>query len=306
MPFIADAPQAALGFVQSQTSFIRSVVNEKPRPSIQYPGLIPVPNDIDPFAKSVTYYAGNKVGVAGWISLNADDMPLADIDTEKFEQAIYEAGIGYKYGWLEVQQAMRLNVPLTARKAMAARRAAEEMLDRVAFSGDTTKGFLGLLSYTGVTATNAATGTWGTATDAEIIADFNQGITKVSTESNQVFMADTVLLPHAKLQFLASKPMSGTSVSVLTYLKTNNVYTNETGQQLTIRGVRGLDTAGVGSTARMISYFRDPEVLEFYIPMMHRFLEPQLMGLNYLVPGLFTCGGLDVKYPDAIQYTDGI
>lgn len=301
-----DAAQAALGFVVSQTSFIRRAVNEKPRPSIQYPGLIPVPSDIDPFAKSVTYYAGDKVGVAGWISHNANDMPLADVDTEKFEQMIYEAGIGYSYGWLEVQQAMRLGVALTQRKAMAARRAAEEMLDRIAFSGDTTKGFLGIMGYTGVTATNAATGTWSTATDAQIIADFNQGITKVSTESNQVFLADTVLLPHAELQRIAAKPMSGTSVSVLTYLKQNNVYTNTTGRPLTIMGVRGLETAGAGSTKRIISYFRDPEVLEFYVPMMHRFLEPQMMGLNYLVPGLFTCGGLDVKYPDAIQYTDGI
>ncbi len=87
----------------------------------------------------------------------------------------------------------------------------------------------------------------------------------------------------------------------------NNVYTAQTGRPLRIRAVRGLLTAGAGSTARMIAYRRSPNVLKAHVPMRHRFLEPMRTGpLLYEVPGIFRFGGVDVKRPTAMRYVDGI
>ncbi|MFH0083619.1 major capsid family protein, partial [Pseudomonas aeruginosa] len=95
--------------------------------------------------------------------------------------------------------------------------------------------------------------------------------------------------------------------SILTYLQRNNVYTAQTGRPLMIKGLNGLDTAGAGGTARMISYRRDPSVLKMHIPMPHRFLQVYQAGpIRWEVPGIFRLGGVDIRRPAEVRYTDGI
>lgn len=96
-------------------------------------------------------------------------------------------------------------------------------------------------------------------------------------------------------------------MTLLQFLRANNTYTAMTGQQLTIRGVRGLETAGAGVTARMVAYRRDPQVLKLHIPMPHRFLPVYQAGpLRWTVPGVFRLGGLDIRRPAEVVYRDGI
>ncbi|WP_252361416.1 major capsid family protein [Pseudomonas asiatica] len=139
--------QAALGFVVSQTSYIERQVNEIVYADIQYPQLIPVDTSAPEWIKTVTYYSADKVGKADWINGNADDIPLASTERSKFETQIHMAGIGYGYGLEEISQAQMLGINLTADDAMAARRAYEEMVDRVALLGDSSKGFSGLFNF---------------------------------------------------------------------------------------------------------------------------------------------------------------
>ncbi|QQM29301.1 DUF2184 domain-containing protein [Martelella lutilitoris] len=299
--------QAALGFVLSQTTHIESAVNETVYPDIQYPELIPVDTSANPWAQTVTYYSSDKYGAADWINGNAGDIPLAGTERAKFQTNVYTAGIGYGYGLEEISQAAMLGINLANDDAMAARRAYEEMVDRVALQGDATKNFEGLIANSAVTAVSATTGAWATATPDEIVGDFNQGITGVQTATNYTSMSDTVLLPNEKLNYIASTRLTDTSMTVLEFIRRNNVYTATTGQPLTIRAVRGLTTAGAGSTARMITYRRDPQVLKMHIPMPHRFLPAfQKTPLYVEVPGIFRLGGLDIRRPAEVRYVDGI
>jgi len=299
--------QAALGFVVSQTSHIERQVNETAYPDIQYPSLIPVDTSAHPFAKSVTYYSSDKFGRADWINGNADDVPLAGTELSKHETAVHMAAIGYGYGYEEINHAQMLGVNLQADDAMAARRAYEEMVDRVALTGDMTKGFQGLINNTSVTAGAVTTGDWATATEDQILADVNNTILAVGTDTNFVSMANTLLLPYEKMNYLATNRLGDTQSTILNFLRDNNTYTAMTGQPLTIRAVRGLNTAGAGSTARMVAYRRDPQVLKLHIPMPHRFLPVHQSGpLNFVIPGVFRLGGLDIRRPKEVRYGDGI
>ena len=170
--------QAALGFVRSQTTHVEQQVNETVYPDIQYPGLIPVDTSAHPFAQTVTYYSSDKFGRADWINGNADDIPLAGTELAEFKTSVYTAAIGYGWGWEEVNVAMMLGRNLPADDAMAARRAYEEMVDRVMLRGDATKNFSGLIDYPGITAAGAVNGDWdGTGTtEDEILEDVNAGI----------------------------------------------------------------------------------------------------------------------------------
>lgn len=308
MTIFNDA-QSALGFVQSQTAHIEQQVNETVYPDIQYPNLIPVDTSANEWAQTVTYYSSDKFGAADWINGNSGDIPLADTEMSEHSTAVHTAGIGYGYGLAEINTASLVGANLTADKAMAARRAYEEMVDRVALRGDAKKNFKGLINYTGVTAASATTGAWdgGSTTEDEILADINEVILGIAEDTAYTGMADTLLLPFAKLNTLATTRLGDTQSTILQFLRQNNTYTAMTGQALTIRGVRGLETAGSGSTNRMVAYRRAPDVLKLHIPMAHRFLPAFQKSPTYVeVAGMFRLGGLDIRRIKEVRYSDGI
>lgn len=306
MPQLFDA-QAALGFVTSQTSHIEREVNATVYPDIQYPFLIPVDTSAHPFAKSVTYYSSDKFGKAEWINGNAGDIPMAGSELAKSETAVHTAGIGYGYGYEEINQAQMLGVNLSNDGAMAARRAYEEMVDRVALTGDTRKGFSGLINNASVTAAAVTTGGWASATEDQILADVNNVLLAQASGTEYASLADTLLLPYAKMNVLATNRLGDTQSTILEFLRRNNTYTAMTGNPITIRAIRGLDTAGAAGVARMVAYRRDPSVLKLHIPMPHRFLPVfQPNPLRFEIPGVFRLGGLDIRRPKEVRYGDGI
>lgn len=316
---LQDAQQA-LSFLVNQTSHIESQVVRVLYPDIQYPMLVPVDTSANEWAKSVTYFSMDKVGAAGWFNHLAKDMPIADVQKTKFEQGIEMAGIGYRYTLEELGQAMMVpGTNLTSERAESARRAYEEFVDSIALRGDTNKGMTGLINDANVTIVeSAANGTgnstsWEDKTADNILKDINDALTGVNTVSKTVEMADTVLLPvseHSRLATLARSTNS--DMTVLEWLMKYNIYTAQTGQQLTIRAVRGLETAGAvtgdgDAQGRMVVYRRDPSVLKMHIPMPHRFLPVWQTGpMIFDVPGIFRLGGVEIRRPGAVRYVDGI
>ena len=301
--------QAATGFVTSQATHIEAEVNATIYPDIQYQDLIPVDTSAHPFAQTVTYYSSDIYGKAKWINGNSDDIPLAGTDRAQHKTSVYTAGIGYGFGWEEVGVAMMMGVNLQNDDAMAARRAYEEHVDGVALLGAPEKGFSGFINYPGVTAIAAGNGDWenGTTTEDEILADVNQLILGVANGTAYTSIADTLLLSPGRMNFLATKRLGDTQMTILEFLRKNNTYTAMTGRPLTIRAVRGLETAGAGSTQRMIAYRRNPQVLKLHIPMPHRFLGIFQDGpLHWVNPGVFRLGGLDIRRPAEVRYSDGI
>ncbi|SPZ07503.1 Uncharacterized protein conserved in bacteria [Pseudomonas luteola] len=300
--------QAAMGFVTSQTSYIERQVNEIQYPDIQYPQLVPVDTTASPWAKTVTYYSSDKFGKAGWINGNSDDIPIAGTEKTKNETAVYTAGIGYAYGLEEISQAQMLGINLPGDDAQAARRAYEEMVDRVVIGGDASKGFYGLINVPGVTVGTATTGGWATATPAQILADVNNQLTGQYTGTLYTAPVDTLLLPYSAWLLLTTRMVSDLSTeTIFSWLLRNNVYTAVTGQALSVRGLRQLDKAGAGGTRRMVAYRRDPSVVKLHIPMPHRFLPVFQAGpIRYEVPGIFRLGGVDVRQPLLFSYVDGI
>lgn len=309
--FMVDA-QEALGFLVSQTSYIETEVYKVQYPDIQYQDLIPVDTSANAWAKSVTYYSQDMVGRAGWFNANADDIHIADINRSKNEVGIEMADIGYRYNLEELGQAMMIpGTNLTVDRAAAAVRAYEEFMDDIALRGKGEKNFQGLMNYSGITTVLAANvgghSTW-TQKDADaIIADINDALTGIYTASLTVEMADTILLPVGAITILGTKRIPNTAMSVLDYISQKNVYTQTTGRPLTIRVLRGLETAGQNGSGRMVAYRRDPQVLKMHVPMPHMFLPVWQTGpMVYDIPGIFRTAGLEIRRPGAVRYIDGI
>lgn len=300
---------AALGFVMSQTTHIEAGVNEIEYADIQYASLIPVDTSAHPFTQTVTYYSSDKFGKANWINGNSDDIPLAGNELSRYQTSVYTAGIGYAFGWEEVGMAMKMGYNLQANDAAAARRAYEEMVDDVALYGDTRKNFQGLINHSAITPVPATNGNWGGTgvTVDMVLADINAALFITYDATKHARLANTLLLPAEKLNYLATTRLGDTNMTLLQFVRANNTYTALTSQPLEIRSVRGLETAGAGDVARMVAYRKDPDVLKMHIPMPHRFLPVFQEGpLRWVVPGVFRLGGLDIRRPLEVNYIDGI
>jgi hypothetical protein len=241
-------------------------------------------------------------------------LPHADVVREKFELTVSMAAIGYEYDLEELGRAMEINIDLRADKAVAARRAAEEFIDKVAMTGDTSKNYTGVINNPTVTAGSvAATGTgsstlWSTKTPAQILDDVNTILSGMFTGTYGAELANTLLLPYARLLSISTRTVSDLNqMTIRDWIERNNIYTVQTGQPLTIRGGWGLDTAGSGGTSRMVAYNRDPSVLALYMPMPFQFLPPWQQGpIKFEVPGIFRISGVEVRRPAAMRYADGI
>lgn len=309
---LLDAQQA-LSFLVSQATYIEQEVDRVLYPEIQYPALIPMDFSAPEWTKSVTYFSMDRVGQAQWFAGQARDVPRADVNLNRQETTVSMAAIGYGYDIEELSQAQQLGIQLNPEKAEAARRAYEEFLDRALLWGAAEKGYVGLLndpSITTVTAANGASGTatWSTKTPDEKLLDINTALTGVYTGTGNIELADTILLPLSQLITIGNQPRSANSdTTILNFLREANTYSAISGQRLTIRGVRGLETAGAGGTARMVAYRKDPKALKAHMPMRHRFLPAMQTGpLLYEVPGIFRFGGLDKRRPLSMRYVDGI
>jgi hypothetical protein len=308
----ADNMQANVSFAVQQTAHIESQVYRVRYPELDYASMIPVDTSAQDWTKTVTYFSMNGAGKARWISGNGKDVPVVGTSMEKHETSVYTAGIGYSFGYEEVNHARMAGVSLESEMASYARRASEELIYNAAFEGDSEKNMEGLFSYTGVpTESTPADGAsssalWSAKTPDQILRDINKLLIGMASATRQIEMADTLIMPIERFQSLASVRLTDTSMTILEWIRSNNVYTATTGAALTIRGMRNLLTKGAGSTARMIAYRRSPEVLKMHVPMPHMFLPLQVEGLQFTIPGIFRLGGLDIRLPYAVRYMDGI
>lgn len=311
--FTADAQQQALGFLVAQTTYIEPTVYKMKYPELNYRDLVPIDTAGSEWAKSITFFSVDMVGRADWFNHLAKDIPLADITRGKHEVGIEMAAVGYRYTLEELGQAMMVpNVNLTADRAAAAKRAYEEFVYNKALWGAAEKNWLGLLNHSAPTVINAGS-TWaarlaaGPVDTTGILNDINGVLTNIWQASLTVETADTLLLPLKSMAQLAITQLPNTTMNLMEWIKKNNIYTQSTGGDLKIVGIRGLDTAGASGNARAIAYRKDPDIVKMHIPMPHRFLPVWQTGpMIFDIPGIFRLAGVEIRRPMAFRYIDGI
>ncbi len=305
-------PQEAMGFVQDQTKAINTEVYKTEYPDSDYASLMPVDSSAPDWSTGMITYMSDMTGAAQYISGQSNDMPLVDLVRGQSQVNFDLLGVGYGFDLEEINHAAMLGQPLTTVKADAARELSQQKLYSIAMIGDASKGLTGLLNNASVTAGQVALNggatsrLWADKTPQEILDDVNAVITGIYIDSNTVEMADTLLLSPERLMTLGQTTMSPTnSETILSFIMRTNTYTLTTGQQLTIRAVRNLTTAGTGSTQRMVAYKRNPRTLNFHLPMPHRFLPVWQNGvMSFVVGGIFRTGGLEIRRTGAVRYAD--
>lgn len=303
--------QAALPFVVAQGRNIETRIYQRRYPTYNYAQVIPVVTEGNQWAIGTTFFTVDTAGEAKFLSGSANDMPFNAATKDMASHDFAMIGSGWEWNLEEVNQAALYGIDLNSTKAMSASDKVERLLNAIAFSGSTEKNWTGFANSTVVPRADVDTpGTFWPAKSADqMLADVNEVLSRVRTQTSEVEWADSLALPPVAFRTAATKRLGAGDglMTVLEYIRKNNIYTAETGQPLNIYPVRELATASQDGGGRMVAYRRDEEVLKMHLPMPRTVLQPRQKSLMGFETGIIArTGGVEIRLPKAMAYADEV
>jgi hypothetical protein len=307
--------QVGRAFLTPQLHRIETEVYMTKYPSFDLNGVVYVNEDGDMWDVGTVFYSMDQVGKMEFMSGKGFDMPYAGVSLNQFTRGFHLGALGYEYTIQEMERAAKLGRSLSSDKALSANKGAEAFKFWVAMTGRgpgesaSEKNWTGLINDANVPVANfAADGTgssrlWSTKTPDQIARDFWEAVNAVETATGETHVATTVLLPTSRLRYIETTRMTDTGTSILAYV----LGSRADNRPVNVRGSRTLETAGSGSTARMVAYDNSREVAQFHLPGDHTFLQPHHKSdMTWSVGGILNTGGTEVRIPKAMAYRDGL
>lgn len=269
-------------------------------------------------AKLASYRVRDRRGKGAFRASVGKDIPTVGVTTNKVSIPLESSAVHAQADLDDIQavafgfEGMSLLTDLGA----VMREASERHIDETFFFGFSALGFAGYVDYSLVPATTAGAKvaggtTWAVATPDEIIKDVQTAISTVWENSKGLFIPGRVELPLKQFGQIASMRINGTSgngvnETVLSFLKKNNLFTQLTGEELTIVPIRHFKGAGAGVTDRMkVSEFKADN---HYMPMPEVFnmLPPQDEQFATNLFAKYKFGSYHSPYPTSAIFVDGI
>jgi len=297
-------------YLARELESVEQTIYQTEYPELKARMLIPVDTSDPPGARSISYDMFDRFGIAKIISNFADDLPMADAFKKRTSSSVHSMGIGYQYTIEDMLAAAaaraigRAGADILQEKATGAREGSEAKLDDIAFFGDADAGLGGFANNSNVTVTSEITGTWSTATAAQIMADLDELVSAHVTQMKGRVAPKslTVVLPLASYLIVAHKPVDTTNQDRV--LKVWLEHQPFVGDVFWSEKLDTADAAGTGP--RMVCYRREPRVLALKIPMDYTTLPPQAKNLAFVVPAIMRVGGTVMRYPVNVTYMDNI
>jgi hypothetical protein len=276
-------------------------------PELKARKLFPVSFEAGSGAESIVYEQYDQLGMAKIIASYADDLPRADIKGKEFVAKIKSLGASYGYSIQDIRAASKAGKPLKQMKANSAKRAVMQKENSIALFGDADNMLPGFLTNPNINEfTVPADGTgasslWTAKTADLILRDMNGLVNKIPEDTFGVEMPDTLLLPLAQYNLIATKRIGvDSNMTVLKYFLETNPYIKQ------VDWLNELKDAGSGGAEVMIAYKRDPDKLTLEIPSDFEQFEEQLRGLEYVVPVHERICGVLIYYPMSVCFGEGI
>lgn len=317
-----------LAFYVSQLAYTEAQMYKKLRVPVIYKDLIDVSTEAPPWAETVEYQTYDEVGRGRRLATNATDIPLVDVSLGRRQIQVSGGGLAYHYTMQELRASQQLKQPLSQLRMNVAMTAFERHMNDVALFGETigtsSVGYAGLFNNSGVTPVQAATGGWDdpATPPVSILADLNTAISAIYEATGTVDVPTHVGLPLKALNALGSRMVSSisgavevpTQMTILAFLKANNIAKLLKNVDLTFVGVPGLETmgtkthAGADSTglSRVVYWVKNPDRAVMHIPMRLTFVAPQYEGLGIKVPGEYRYCGTEIRYVKSVYYQDSV
>lgn len=289
--------------LEKKLEYLKTKIYQVVYPQFKARQLIPVSNEADPGAESITYEQWDDFGMAQIISNYADDLPLVDALAEDYTTKVKGIGAAYQYSIQDLRRSAMANSDLTTRKGRAARRFVEQKIEDLAAVGEAAYGITGIANNANVALTTPTTGTWSTATAAQIIADLDKLVSAIVVLTKETYVPDTILMDVTTYNLIAHKRVSTTGDTSRTVLQDYLESSPYIKQIISWNKLALADAAGTGP--RIIAYAKDPDVLTLEIPQEFEQFPPQAKNLAFVIPVHARCAGVIMPLPMAVGYMDG-
>jgi hypothetical protein len=185
----------------------------------------------------------------------------------------------------DLDRSAMTGIPLDRERAMAARNIIAVGVNNLILLGDSTVGVSGLYKDSGVSITAVETGTWSSATAAQMLGDLQKLERTIITDSKGVEKPDVLVLPPSLYGRCATKKIDYSDETVLSFF----LRTSQSVKQFEIDAL--LETAGVSSVARIVMYTRNAMKIGAVLPLAFAQEAPQPEGFEFVVPCRARCGG---------------
>lgn len=298
-------------FFARQLEFIRPKAYDVKRAKLSAMEIMPVDTSTNPGAEYITYRQYDSVGSAKVIANYADDLPRADVTAKEFTSPVRGIGDSYGYSVQEIRAAQFTGTDLNTKKQAAARRAHDELINKLAWAGDTVSGLPGFLSNANIPGyTIPADGTgssklFSTKTADQIIRDMNGVANAVFTTSKGVHKPTELWMPLAQYSYISSTPRSTTSdTTILAYFLANNPFVQRVIPVLELGSTA--NGGSNGATDTMIAAENSIDNYQLNLAMMFMQHSPQQRNLEFVIPCESRFAGVTVEYPLAFAKADSI
>jgi hypothetical protein len=301
-PFRADAGETAL--LARQIEYVRAKTTDKVYAASKALLFIPIATDVPSGAQTFVTVQWDMAGSAKIISNFADDLPKVTVLAAERANMVHYIGNAYDYSVREMRNAAFAGVPLSTKKADAARIIHERTIDDLAATGDSDANLPGFINNTNVPFVTPVNGDWDNpaTTSAQILEDLYAMEWAIVITSKELFEPDTMLLAPSLYKIVATKSYSDQNAdTVLTVFLRNAKFIK------TVDQWHKLENADAESNGpRAVIYKKDPMVVEIVLPDPFTQEPAQWRNLVATINCTSTIGGVVVNYPLGIAYCDGL
>ena len=293
-------------FFSRQLELVKTKTYDRKYPNLQARSFVPLDPELDNAVETIRLRSYTQVGIARLIASYADDLPRADVKTDDQIFSVRSIGTSYGYNLQEIRASQRAGTSIDQKKAAAARRATEVVIDRILALGDSASGLTGLLnvpnalSYTVPADGTGASALWTNKTPALIIRDMVGICEFIVTQTNEIEAPNMLLLPRPQYTLIRTTRFdSNSDKTILQWFQAQY-------PGVSVNPWYRMTGAGAGSTQRMMAYTMDPDHMQGAVPQEFEQLPVQERNLEFVVPCHARVGGVQCYYPLSVAYGDGI
>ena len=292
-------------FLESQLTVIENKAFEVPHPDLKAKTLFQVDYSLGDGVDFYDWISFDKKGTSSLLSsYSIRDLKRADISAKKNRAEIHTGGNSFGYTIDELKKCQRAGTPLEQKRADAALRANNELMEKICFYGDKERSIPGLLNHPNIPRLAASSVTigsekvtsWSKKSSQQILQDLHD---LYNAMTNDIEEPNTLAIPSTPHSILSQRTYSDQNSITLIELF-QKMYPN-----IKIERVNQLSKAGANGSDVIIFYNDSVDKIKFMIPVETEFLPPQPDGLQFVVPTRFRIAGLVVYFPMSLIIGEG-
>lgn len=282
-------------------------------------GALPISTEGGPDADTYTFRSFSESGIAELCTSYADNAPRVDVSGTEETVKIRTIVDAYGYNIMDIRFAAKQGIPLTGKLAVAARRAIESKMARLAWiakrDNPKDQGLSGVFYHPNVISYNAAETVlgngitkWINKTPLQIIADINT-LCNVSSElTNGMEEPDTFRCPKSQFTHISTTKIDTDSdLTILDWVKKVNPHITKWDWLAECKGLEYVPSTGAKETIDVaIAYKNDVNKLQLHIPSPFEQLPPEPRNFEIVVNCMARFACAEIFYPMSVAIAEKI